>query len=146
MTSQSRPVLIDLDDTDLIVTDPQEDVRGQTVIDAAGDEIGKVDGLLIDEEQHRVRFLQVGSGGFLGLAKKSRLIPVEAVTSVRADVHVDATRQTIASSPVYDPELVEPRLEDYYAHYGFPPFWGLGPMPPVTPSAPENRSGPGSRS
>jgi sporulation protein YlmC with PRC-barrel domain len=146
VVSQSGPVLIDLDDTDFIVRDPQEDVRGQTVVDAAGEEIGKVDGLLVDEEEHRVRFLQVGSGGFLGLARKSRLIPVEAVTSAHADVHVDTTRQTIASSPAYDPELVEARIEDYYAHYGFPPFWSLGPVPPVTPPAQENRRGPSARS
>ncbi len=127
-------MLVDLDDTALVVLDPQEDVRGRIVVGVDGDEVGKVDGLLIDEAEHRVRFLQVGSGGFLGLGKKSRLIPVEAVTSVRATVRVDTTRQIIAQSPVYDPKLVEPCLEDYYSHYGLPPFWAPASVP-VTPRA-----------
>lgn len=125
--------LIDLEETDLTVADPAEDVRGRRVVDRNGKEAGDVDGLLIDEEERRVRFLQVGSGGFLGLGKKTRLIPVNAVTRVAEDdVHVDTTLDDIAMSPAYDPDLTTlPRFGDYYDHYGLPPYWAPGYVAPV---------------
>lgn len=125
--------MIDLDDTDLTVADPAEDVRGRRVVDRNGNAAGDIDGLLIDEAERHVRFLEVGSGGFLGLGKKTRLIPVNAVTSVEDDeVHVDTTLDDIAKSPAYDPDLMTmPRFGDYYAHYGMAPHWAPGYAYPV---------------
>lgn len=108
MTAEDH-VLLDIDDTDLMVASPEEDVRGKPVIDKEGNEVGEVDGLLIDEEECHVRFLQVGSGGILGLGKKTRLIPANAVVDVGDAVHVDTTVSTIAGSPSYDPDLQEAR-------------------------------------
>ena len=124
MTSPQEWTLIDLDDTDLTVANPEEDIRGRKVIDKNKNEIGDVDGLLIDEGERRVRFVQVGSGGFLGLGKKARLIPVRAITEVdEATVLVDTTRQQVFDSPAYDPALVEaPHYVAVYNYYGFPPF------------------------
>jgi len=134
MTANEQGVLIDLDDTELMVASPEQDVRGRPVVDRHGDEVGEVDGLMIDEEERRVRFLQVGSGGVLGLGKKTRLIPVDAVTAVDDAVHVDTTVSAIAGGPEYDPDLVEaPPFEDYYNYYGVRPFWATGYLPPVWP-------------
>lgn len=126
MTAEDH-VLLDIDDTDLMVASPEEDVRGKPVIDKEGNEVGEVDGLLIDEEECHVRFLQVGSGGILGLGKKTRLIPANAVVDVGDAVHVDTTVSTIAGSPSYDPDLQEaPRFDDYYTYYGVPPYGAAG--------------------
>lgn len=119
------PTFVDLDDTDLILARPEDDIRGRLVVARDGDEVGAVDGLLIDEAERRVRFLQVGSGGFLGLGKKSRLIPVDAVTLIDEAVHVDTTRSQVSGSPDYDPQVIEVfSPEDYYGHYGLSPYWG----------------------
>src|SRR5680860_1249667 len=48
-----------LGETNLTVADPRADVRERKVIDAAGDEVGKVDDLLIDDSEARVRMLRV---------------------------------------------------------------------------------------
>jgi len=40
--------------------------RGRTVVDRHRDEVGRVEDLLVDERENRVRFLRVGEGGFLG--------------------------------------------------------------------------------
>ncbi|MFH5823469.1 PRC-barrel domain-containing protein [Georgenia sp. AZ-5] len=45
------------------------DVRGRDVVTTDDEKIGTVDEILIDDEQLRVRFLRVCSGGFLGLGK-----------------------------------------------------------------------------
>ncbi len=132
--ADERTVLIDLDDTDLTVANPEEDIRGRPVIDRNGQEVGEVDGLMIDEDEQRVRFLEVGSGGVLGLGKKTRLIPVNAIESVDEAIRVDTTVQDVVDSPVYDPELMqEPSYLDFYDHYGVPPHWARGYLPPMWP-------------
>ena len=50
---------------------PEADIRGRTVIDSDGAEVGTVDDLLIDEEEDRVRFLRIGSGGILGMGRRT---------------------------------------------------------------------------
>jgi hypothetical protein len=54
-------VLVRLDDTDLTLADPADDVRGKSVVDTNGDEVGEVDGLIIDQEERRVRLLQLSA-------------------------------------------------------------------------------------
>lgn len=127
--------LIRLSDSGLTLADPDEDIRGLTVVDRDDAEIGKVDDLFLDEAQQRLRFLQVGSGGFLGLGKEKRLIPVDAVTATDEQVRVNLHRDRVVAGPGYDPELTpipeRPDIEDVYGHYGIMPFWGAGYTYPV---------------
>jgi sporulation protein YlmC with PRC-barrel domain len=122
-------LLVRMTDTDLTLADPDDDVRGRKVVDRNGDEVGDVDGLIIDEEERRVRFLEVGSGGFLGLGEKKQLVPVDAILKVDDDVvQISQDRTHVAGGPVYDPEMVVERryYEDLYGYYDYPPFWGAG--------------------
>lgn len=146
MTDLSRMRLVKLSDTDLTVADTSIDVRGRTVIDRAGDEIGEVDDLLIDEVESKVRMLRVASGGFLGIGERTFLIPVEAVTRIDAEhVHIDQTREHVAGSPAYDPDLAYD--VDYYGglygYYGYTPYWAPGYVYPSYPyyPYPEPRAG-----
>ncbi|WP_100447052.1 PRC-barrel domain-containing protein [Glycomyces xiaoerkulensis] len=130
--------LVRLGDTDLTVANEADDVRGLKVFDPRGNEVGKVDSLLIDRGERRVRFLEVGSGGFLGMGKRQVLIPVDAVTGVDDDnVYINRERAHVAAGPGYDPELApEPErgyLEDVYGHYGVVPHWGSGYIYPGYP-------------
>jgi sporulation protein YlmC with PRC-barrel domain len=134
MTEQAQPTLVRLSDTEL-APEPNEDVRGRTVVDSNGDEVGDVDDLLIDEQEEKVRLLEVGSGGFLGIGEKKRLIPVDAVTGIDEQVHIDLSRQAVAGSPEYDPQLVHESeyYRSLYGHYGYTPYWGPGYPPPRFP-------------
>ena len=130
--------LVGLGDTDLTLANEVDDVRGHKVIDRNGDETGEVDGLVIDQAERKVRFLEVGSGGFLGLGKRQVLVPVDAVTRVEDEyVYVNKERGHVASGPVYDPELTpepqRPYIEDVYGHYGYGPYWGSGYIYPGYP-------------
>jgi len=40
--------------------------------DKDGRDLGTIEGLLIDEAERKVRFMEVASGGFLGLVRASR--------------------------------------------------------------------------
>jgi sporulation protein YlmC with PRC-barrel domain len=121
MANAKGSTLYRLRDSDLTLTDPDQDVRGRKVFDAGGDEVGEVNDLLVDPGERKVRFLRVGSGGFLGIGETEFLIPVDAVTRVTADaVHVDQTRDQVAGAPRYNPDLIEERyLDDLSKHYGY---------------------------
>jgi sporulation protein YlmC with PRC-barrel domain len=74
MAGQQTTAIVRLGDTDKKV-DSTEDVRGRKVMDRQGEEIGKVDDLMVDEREFKVRFLEVASGGVLGLGATKVLIP-----------------------------------------------------------------------
>lgn len=133
--TSAKRTLRTLSDADLTTRDKAEDIRHRKVVDAAGQEMGKIDALLIDDQEHKVRFLRVASGGFLGIGKSKVLIPVEAIKKIDEDeVRVDQTREHVANAPTYDPDLVDDRYyESVYGHYGYQPYWGAGYMYPGYP-------------
>ncbi len=116
--------------------DASQDIRGRDVIAKGGEKIGQVDALFVDTEEEKVRFLRIAAGGFLGIGERKWLIPVDAITRVAKDeVHVDQSRDRIASSPVYDPAVIATPSNDYYGglygYYGMTPFWGGGYLYPM---------------
>lgn len=135
MDMPSNYTLIKLSDTDLTVLDPKQDIRGRKVVDSRGHEIGDIDDLLIDDTEHKVRFLRVAGGGFLGIGGQKFLIPVDAIGGIDEDVvHIDRTREHIVGAPRYDPDLADQKYtEQLYGYYGYVPFWGAGYMYPSYP-------------
>lgn len=138
--SEKTATLVRLSDTELTVADPAEDIRDRDVVDRDGAELGDVADLFIDRSDKRVRFLEVTSGGFLGIGATKFLIPVEAIIRISADtVYVNQTRQHIANAPAYDPDLIHEDVGedsyygDVYRHYGYPPYWGPGYTYPSYP-------------
>lgn len=133
------PTLVRLRDCDLQLADADEDVRGRTVTDADGEDLGEVEDLLIDEDGRRARMLVVEHGGLLGIGASHSYLPVDAVTSVEADrVRVNRSRDEIGAAPAYDPDLVERSAqteyyERLYGYYGFGPFWMHGYVAPGFP-------------
>src|SRR5215212_3713337 len=94
----------------------ERDVRGESVLDSAGDHIlGYVANLFVDEDERRVRFLDVVPENWLGMQKKRHhhLIPIEALISreeaIRRDsfedVELQVDKETVESSPTLPPSL-----------------------------------------
>lgn len=132
-----------LSDTKLKVADPAADIRDRQVIDRDGEEIGEVEDLLIDEHDRRVRFLEVTSGGFLGIGQTQFLLPVDAITRITDDtVYVNQTRHHIAGAPPYDPDLIHRDVGeksyygDVYRYYDYDPYWGADYKYPPYPYYP----------
>jgi len=136
MASQAQTAtIVRLSDTDKKVADHAEDVRGRKVVDRHGDEIGKVDDLLLDGRESKVRFLEVASGGVLGIGATKVLIPVDAVERVEQNtVRINQTRERVTGAPRYDPELKDQKYYgDVYGYYGYSPWWGPGYVYPRYP-------------
>ncbi len=125
-------ILRTLSDTGETVARPDEDVRGRTVLDDAGEEIGAVDGLMVDDEE-TVRFPRVASGGFLGRDRTHVMIPVAAITRVMPHaVCIDRAREHLRAAPLYDPALADDTDQEYwgnvYGYDGVPPYGGMDGM------------------
>ncbi|BCY13070.1 PRC-barrel domain-containing protein [Actinoplanes sp. L3-i22] len=137
MTTPSSSIeLIKLSDSDRMVGDPAEDIRGRTVQDRDGNDLGRVDDLLIDPEEQKVRMLHVAHGGILGFGATSSYVPIEAIRAIDDDVvHVAEPKQIVAGAPRYDPELIDATeyYNELYRHYGYAPFWSNGYIYPGYP-------------
>jgi sporulation protein YlmC with PRC-barrel domain len=99
MTSTSdKAILRLLSDTGQTVSSDDEDIRGHTVKDSSGTDIGKVEDLLIDQTQSKVRMLLVEHGGFLGIGRTKSFIPVDDVTQITdRTVYINHSKDHVTS-------------------------------------------------
>lgn len=129
MDTTTKVALEPLSQSELTVRDPAEDIRDRTVLDRNGDEVGTVRDLIIDRDETRIRFMELGAGGFLGIGEDTFLIPIDAITRIdEQGVHIDQTREHVAGGPKYQPDLTADTgyYGGVYGHYGYAPFWGAG--------------------
>ncbi len=122
MGRRAQSTLVKLEGSDFVLGDRDQDLRGLVVYDRDGKEIGTIEGLFVDEEARNVRFLDVGTGGSLGVGEKHFMIPVEAVTHIGGEgVIIDQGRQKVIDAPAL-PTNVVPEA-DYqrgvYDYYGY---------------------------
>ena len=93
----------------------ERDVRGESVLDSGDHIIGYVANLFVDEDERRVRFLDVVPQNWLGMDRKGHhhLIPIETLISREestrrdsfADVELQVDKETVESSPTLPPSL-----------------------------------------
>ena len=122
--------LIRLGDSDFVPANPEDDLRGKDVYDAQGQRMGTMNDLYIDRHEREVRFLEVGTGGFLGIGEKNYLVPVEAVVEVAEDrVTIEPGRTEKVEGPApFDTRVAPPPVaEDRRAEdYASPPYGDTG--------------------
>lgn len=119
--------MVALGDSDLVLVNKEDDVRGMSVLDPNGRRVGQVDEIVVDEEARRARLLVVTSGGILGMGEDRRLVPVEAIARVSDDVHLHHTHDDVKHGAQYDPTLADqPDYAGAYDYYGYIPFWQVG--------------------
>lgn len=141
MTHAKQTGLVSLDDSRLALAHPADDLRGMTVVDPHHHRVGKVDDLIIDEDDRRARLLVVSSGGLLGLGISTRLIPVDAVSRVDEQVHLAVSHTQVhdarSDDGVDDGVDATRTYRDICATYGYPPFWASGYVHPYFLGRPE---------
>ena len=92
------------------------------VYDRDGKKIGTVKYLYVDTEDEDVRFLDVGSGGFLGLGEKHFMVPMEAVTDTSGGgVTIEESREKVEGSPKLETKGVpeDAYQQEVYDYYGY---------------------------
>ena len=100
------------------------------VKNAAGEDLGKIEDLMIDLHSGRVAYAVLSFGGFLKMGNKLFAIPWEALTVDTAKkefvLHVDKSRLESATGFDKDhwPNMADPAFgSTLYRHYGLKPYW-----------------------
>lgn len=96
----------------------------------AGEDLGKIEDLMIDLQEGRIAYAVLSFGGVLGLDEKLFAIPWPAL-SLRAEEHafvLNVDRETLKNAPGFDkdhwPDASDlDWLAQVYRHNGHEPYW-----------------------
>lgn len=105
-------------------------LAGDKVVNAAGEDLGKIEDFMLDVESGRIRYAVLSFGGVLGIGSKLFAVPPEALTvdmpNKRLILDIDRTR--LENAPGFDkdnwPNFADPALgREIYDYYGRTPYW-----------------------
>ena len=105
-------------------------IVGDKVVNPQGENLGKLEELMIDLDEGRIAYAVLSFGGFLGMGDKLFAIPWQAlqVDTVNERIVLDVPKETLENAPGFDkdnwPETTEREwLTGVYTHYGYDPYW-----------------------
>jgi sporulation protein YlmC with PRC-barrel domain len=107
-------------------------LKGDKVVNAAGEDLGKIEELMIDLHDGRLAFAVLSFGGFLGMGDKLFAIPWQAF---RLKLHdhafvLDIPKETLEKAEGFDkdnwPVTSREWLSTMYGYYGYQPYWQTG--------------------
>lgn len=95
------------------------DFRGRTLLDQAGEKIGKIDQLYYDEQGGQPEWATVNTGLF---GTKSHFVPLAGASPDGEDLRVNVTKDQVKDAPSVDPDgqLSEQEESRLFEHYGVP--------------------------
>jgi sporulation protein YlmC with PRC-barrel domain len=109
---------------------PASTIEGTAVQNAAGEDLGEINEIMIDLDQGRIAYAVLSFGGFLGLGNKLFAIPWEALkTGPAGDVFIlNVPREKLEHAPGFDqdqwPDWADPSWgETIHTYYGYKPYW-----------------------
>jgi PRC-barrel domain len=103
---------------------------GAKVVNAEGEDLGKVEDVVLDARDYAVVYAILSFDGFLGLGGKHFALPWGAVhfDPARHEVVLDLHKDRIKNAPGFDkddwPEMGDPDWATrVHKHYGQEPYW-----------------------
>ena len=109
---------------------PASTIEGTAVQNAAGEDLGEINEIMIDLDQGRIAYAVLSFGGFLGMGNKLFAIPWEALKIASAgDVFIlNVPREKLEHAPGFDqdqwPDWADPSWgENIHTYYGYKPYW-----------------------
>jgi sporulation protein YlmC with PRC-barrel domain len=119
-------------------------LTGDSVYNQAGEDLGKIDEIMLDIPSGRIAYAVLSFGGILGIGSKLFAIPWNALTldedEKRFILNVDA--KTLENAPGFDksnwPDMADTTWgSEIFLYYGYTPYWD-------EPNAKVRRTGGGS--
>jgi sporulation protein YlmC with PRC-barrel domain len=105
-------------------------LTGTPIRNSAGEDLGKIEELMIDLEEGRISYAVVSFGGFLGINTKYFAIPwgLLAVDTDQKCVILDIEKEVLENAPGFDkndwPDLpTREWLANIYLYYEYPRYW-----------------------
>jgi sporulation protein YlmC with PRC-barrel domain len=105
-------------------------LKGSRVGNFAGEDLGKVDDLVVDVDSGRLNYVIVSIGGFLGIGDKLFAVPWELFT-VRTGDHeflLDIEKQMLRDAPSFErskwPDMSDSAwAATIHSHFAQKPYW-----------------------
>ena len=105
-------------------------IIGDNVVNRTGENLGKIEELMLDLEKGRVAYAVLTFGGFLGMGEKLFAIPFEALKldAKREHFTLDVDKDKLKDAPGFD-KAHYPQVADrtwgaeIYKFYGYKPYW-----------------------
>jgi sporulation protein YlmC with PRC-barrel domain len=105
-------------------------LAGDRVRNNSGEDLGKIEEIMIDIHSGRVAYAVLSFGGFLGMGNKLFAVPWHSL-HVDLDNHefvLDVSRETLENAPGFDksdwPDMADPDWgAQIHRHYGRTPYW-----------------------
>lgn len=108
----------------LIDADPAEDLRECEVLDNTGNLIGVVEDSIADEDEERVRLLEVKVDPHLDPSYPTVIVPVDLLDRHEGNfVRLRDSLEHILAAPGCDMYSSDREWERLYRHFGCTPFW-----------------------
>jgi sporulation protein YlmC with PRC-barrel domain len=105
-------------------------LAGDRVRNSAGEDLGKIEEIMLDVPTGRVAYAVLSFGGFLGMGNKLFAIPWEALTLNERDHEfiLNVDKQRLDNAPGFDkdnwPDMADPAFgQKVYDYYGYKPYW-----------------------
>jgi sporulation protein YlmC with PRC-barrel domain len=105
-------------------------LSGDPVVNSKGEDLGKVEEIMIHVDSGRVAYAVLSFGGFLGMGNKLFAIPWEAL-KLDEDKHrfiLDVDKEKLEHAPGFDkehwPDMADPKWRtEIFQYYGYEPGW-----------------------
>ena len=105
-------------------------LKGDKVVNKQGEDLGKLEELMIDLDRGRIAYAVLSFGGFLGMGDKLFAIPWQAfgVDTVEKRLVLNADKELLKKAPGFDkskwPNMADPTWgTNLYKYYGYKPYW-----------------------
>jgi sporulation protein YlmC with PRC-barrel domain len=105
-------------------------LKGDRVVNYKGEDLGKIEEIMIDLDRGRVAYAVLSFGGFLGLGDKLFAIPWQAITvdTVKKQLILNVDKALLEKAPGFDkenwPDMADLSLgSTLYGYYGYKPYW-----------------------
>ncbi|MCC6792609.1 MAG: PRC-barrel domain-containing protein [Thermomicrobiales bacterium] len=95
-------------------------------VDLTGERVGSIDDVLVDPiEDGLIRYLVIGHGGVLGLARRRFAVPIDVARIEESPVVLRRERATFGDCPSYDSGVPFSRKDEEAVHrfFGTKPYW-----------------------
>jgi len=105
-------------------------LKGGKMVNYKGEDLGKIEEILIDLDRGRVAYAVLSFGGFLGMDDKLSTIAWQAfsVDTTKKQLVLNAAKELLEKAPGFDkndwPDMADLSLgSTLYGYYGYKPYW-----------------------
>ena len=105
-------------------------LKGDTVVNAAGDDLGEIKAIMLDVTSGRIAYAVLSFGGFLGMGNKLFAIPWSALTLDAGEKHfiLNVGKEQLEDAPGFDenhwPAMADPSwATELHSYYNVTPYW-----------------------